>query len=396
MKKILAVIPFFYLFSALNLFPKIDNPVKFEWNFQLNRTFSVDKYTLQTIIKNGEIVYKKMIRDYVVFKPVEKVNGFYHLIGKYFSYSKNLLENSLFHLENEYDLDFRMNKQGEYKVLQSFVQPSIRNIPYFPDRKLTPGDTWTNVGYEILEFQPRIKLPVHVEYLFAGYEKINGENLAKISFSYLWNHKIDHKNPELPYRFLGHSFSLLWYNTNTKQPVFTKNIYDLSMIYYNGTMIEYRGDLKGYYNLKRNDKEQEKTKNAIFNNLKKSDNDLEVRKEDENIIVTLGEIYFEFDKSTLTDDAKNKLKKLGKVLKKYHNYRILIKGHTDNIGDREYNKVLSEKRAFAVLNFLVRNNFIDRNIASYKGMGEEEPLYSNSTPEGRKKNRRVEIIITPE
>ena len=72
--------------------------------------------------------------------------------------------------------------------------------------------------------------------------------------------------------------------------------------------------------------------------------------------------------------------------------KIEIRGYTDNTGDELKNKMLSEGRAKAVVDYLVSKQ-IDRDRLSYKGLGSKQPIASNKTEEGKQKNRRVEFII---
>ena len=362
----------------------------------MSRNFTIDKYTKQTIIKNGEKIQEKLIKDYIVVMPEKKSNDYFHLKGKYYSYTKSSLAQSLFNLESVYDLNFRMSEKGEYKVPKNYIQPSIRNIPLFPEVAISPGDMWTAEGTEILEFKPPVILPISANYQFTGFENKFGKNLAKITYNYLWNHLIDHKYPDIPYKFIGNSYHTLWYDIETHLPVYTENLYDLAMIYYHGEVRQYKGELKGYYNLKRTTDEKETVKNEIYDKLKKADEKIDIKKDKDNLIVNFGEIYFKFDSSELTDTAKKKLNIIGKILKKYNNFRILTKGHTDNIGTSQYNQKLSKQRAKSVLEHLTNKNYIDKNHSSYIGIGDKEPLYDNRNENGRSKNRRVEIIITPE
>lgn len=76
------------------------------------------------------------------------------------------------------------------------------------------------------------------------------------------------------------------------------------------------------------------------------------------------------------------------------NYQISISSHTDNIGGVEYNKWLSEQRSNSVTQQLV-NNKIDKDLIGRIDNGQDNPLYDNRTFNGRRANRRVDIIFTP-
>ena len=83
------------------------------------------------------------------------------------------------------------------------------------------------------------------------------------------------------------------------------------------------------------------------------------------------------------------LKRVAKIIKAA-NQKVEIAGHTDSVGDDEYNQVLSEKRAKAVKDFLVSEG-CDADQLITIGYGRSKPVESNESDEGRAKNRRVEI-----
>ncbi len=108
--------------------------------------------------------------------------------------------------------------------------------------------------------------------------------------------------------------------------------------------------------------------------------------------IILKNIFFDFDKATLRDESIPELKRVARVLEENSNIRIELSGHTDSRGSDSYNKRLSEKRAEAVVDYLVDHG-IDKNRLESKGYGEEQPIATNETEEGRQKNRRTEFKI---
>ena len=128
--------------------------------------------------------------------------------------------------------------------------------------------------------------------------------------------------------------------------------------------------------------------------MKKVLGDAEVRRVGEGIVIDFKEkVLFGFDRSDLGSSAATNLDKLINVLNKYPDTDIKILGHTDNKGTAEYNQGLSERRANSVSGYL-RNHGINSGRISTKGMGENDPIASNDTEEGRSQNRRVEFVIT--
>jgi outer membrane protein OmpA-like peptidoglycan-associated protein len=103
-------------------------------------------------------------------------------------------------------------------------------------------------------------------------------------------------------------------------------------------------------------------------------------------------ILFETGKSNLQPAAKANIEKLSKILNKYDDTNILIEGHTDSVGTDEFNQKLSESRATSVASYTKGQGVAASRITTV-GYGESQPVASNSTAEGRKLNRRVEIAI---
>ena len=113
------------------------------------------------------------------------------------------------------------------------------------------------------------------------------------------------------------------------------------------------------------------------------------------LIVTLPEaITFDIDSSVVRYSLEDSLVRLSTSLNKYPNTNVEIIGHTDNVGEENYNQKLSARRAESVSSILAQNDVSRSRIKAY-GRGEIEPAMSNNTSKGRASNRRVEIIITP-
>lgn len=108
--------------------------------------------------------------------------------------------------------------------------------------------------------------------------------------------------------------------------------------------------------------------------------------------VPLRDIYFEHDKCELMPRSFVELKKLLKLMRENPQLAIEVCGHTDSIGEDEYNQTLSEKRARAVAEYLTGNG-IHASRTRFKGCGSAQPVATNTTPQGRQLNRRVEFIV---
>ena len=107
----------------------------------------------------------------------------------------------------------------------------------------------------------------------------------------------------------------------------------------------------------------------------------------------------DFDKWNIRKKAEEVLNRVAEVINISKSPKVMISGHTDSKGSDVYNQKLSEKRAESVKKWLIKNAKVDPKIIEVSGYGESRPVAPNTNPdgsdnpEGRQKNRRVEIVI---
>jgi outer membrane protein OmpA-like peptidoglycan-associated protein len=121
---------------------------------------------------------------------------------------------------------------------------------------------------------------------------------------------------------------------------------------------------------------------------------VETRRTALGLVMNLGSdaIQFEFDRATLRPENRELLSRIAGVLLTSKGYSIYVYGHTDDVGTDEYNRVLSERRARVVRDYLVEAG-IDPSILTTRGYGKSSPRIRSTTAEARAMNRRVEIGI---
>ncbi len=108
--------------------------------------------------------------------------------------------------------------------------------------------------------------------------------------------------------------------------------------------------------------------------------------------IRLNNIFFDFDMATLRSESVAELERLVRFLRSQPQMRIQISGHTDSVGTYEYNISLSQARAEAVVQYLITQGIASDRVFA-KGYGEYFPIETNSSDEGRQRNRRVEFTI---
>jgi outer membrane protein OmpA-like peptidoglycan-associated protein len=125
------------------------------------------------------------------------------------------------------------------------------------------------------------------------------------------------------------------------------------------------------------------------------DSGVTVTRKGEDIVLNMpGNITFRTGSADLNAQFFKVLDGVAQVSKKYDKTLIEIAGHTDNVGDANFNRQLSQRRASAVAQYLMSKGVAEPRIITAAG-GEDHPIASNSTEQGRAANRRVEVTLAP-
>jgi outer membrane protein OmpA-like peptidoglycan-associated protein len=119
---------------------------------------------------------------------------------------------------------------------------------------------------------------------------------------------------------------------------------------------------------------------------------LQLRQTESGVVVTLGDVLFEVGQAELKEEAQSSLVEVVDLLQSEPEKKIRIEGHTDSVGSASANIELSRQRADSVLAMLVALG-VDGSRVTTAGMGEDFPIASNDTEEGRQRNRRVDVIL---
>jgi outer membrane protein OmpA-like peptidoglycan-associated protein len=122
---------------------------------------------------------------------------------------------------------------------------------------------------------------------------------------------------------------------------------------------------------------------------------LETKESARGLIVNVSDVLFDSGRHTLKPGAREKLARVAGILLTYPDLRLEVDGHTDSVGDDDYNQTLSERRAESVRTYLVQQGIPPGAIVSL-GYGESQPVASNNLAAGRLQNRRVELIVAGE
>jgi len=120
---------------------------------------------------------------------------------------------------------------------------------------------------------------------------------------------------------------------------------------------------------------------------------LQTRDSVRGLIVNMSDVLFDTGSSTLKTGAREKLAKISGILLAHPGLTLQIEGHTDSVGSDDFNQQLSERRSDSVRDFLAEEG-VPVSSMTAKGFGKTQPVASNDSPEGRQRNRRVELVVS--
>lgn len=302
------------------------------------------------------------------------------------------------------------DKNGTFEIADEYFMPIVRDMPVFPEEPVEIGDSWTKSGYEAEDFRKNFEIPNPVKVPFTAtykylrdedFTRENGEkvNLQVIQAKYslifespeVTNFDLLMKNP--PVSTIGTSTRTIWWDNKRGQIDHYIENFKINIETYSGDIYIFTGQTTTELT--------EFIKSATEDNIKIVQDkvnelgldNISVSKTEKGLKIALENIQFESDSAELVYKEQKKIRELAKILKTFPN-DILISGHTASVDDDEEScQILSEERADSVANFLLKLRVRTENHIFTEGFGSKRPIGDNSTEEGRKKNRRVEITI---
>ena len=371
--------------------------VLLQWKFKPHMTINMVRTADMDYVINGKKQKHYKEKNIVNF-AVEKIETERaHFKGIFKSFVLSQRQAPL--LKKIFKSSFSIAPHGEYAVGRGVVQPNERSIPSFPKSPVRPGDTWSSpVSYFFHDLNPPFMVYTNSTYVYLS-NAVQGEKpLAVISYFHVLEKKIadllgvteKDRLASIQAKIKGvvfwdikgghplviHSEVRESHQRRDKQinryEIKMKSLYDVS----------YPIATKTMHKLKRS---MEK-KFTAYQGVKTST-------QKDGLHIELNEILFGYDSSSLSAQAETLLIELASFLEKYPHHEIVIEGHTDDRGSARYNEKLSLARAQSVFDFLNQSFLQPRQKIYLKAYGESKPLTSNQSEVGRKKNRRVEIIL---
>ena len=290
---------------------------------------------------------------------------------------------------------------GQLYDSDNLFLPTVQCIPSFSEKPIKPGESWEAPGMEVhdcrelFNMDDAIRIPFTATYTYSNDIESNGTTLQVINVYYTFQQQNTAEDIAKHSRYYGTTGyakqTIYWDNQKGDIDHFDEE-FQIKMTDTRGNSFIYVGVSHGEvteYKSVNDDATVKKLQKKIDKN--KLD-DVTVKRGEKGLTISLENIQFEPDSNILLPSEKEKLEKIGKILKDFTN-ELLITGHCAERGTVSARQLLSEQRATAVADYLIQLGVRDEYHIFTQGKGSTEPIASNDTEEGRIKNRRVEIIL---
>ncbi len=356
----------------------------------------------EEVLINGESLYRTEILNKISVEVLDG-EGQDGLLWNRYGIAEKAADSSLYAWSDEYEVEYGRDTRGRLSGIgpESPV-PTVRNVPVYPQRAVVPGDTWFEEGVEVFNLEPGfgideiLNIRFSAAYVFEGIESRDGRDLSRIiiNYSYTWNPdsgliKRMARYEEYPVEISGDFSQKVWWDNKAGRNYAADGNFIYTYFMSSGEAITFQGQSQGkaYYT-------ESLDKDALLKEIEDlADDNVSASVTELGVSVSFDDIHFVPDKPVLLPGEDVKLRGIEEILQRYPDRDILIVGHTARIKSGSDGQLLSEQRAEAVARYFLDNGIrLDTQVVT-RGMGHRDPVGDNNTEEGRRKNRRVEIII---
>lgn len=301
---------------------------------------------------------------------------------------------------------FQRDEQGHYTIGDEYFMPVVRDVPVFPDYPVKVGESWTAEGHEAHDLRQSFgidkpfKIPFTAKYTYKGeLKEKDGRILDIINVEYTLYYESPNPTsmPQItllntPRETLGYSNQTLYWDNKLGVLDSYNEKFRIVIVTYAGTEFIFEGNAKAETDevTMTNTLEAMRAMQEAVDKLGLEN--VEVKRGDFGLTVSIENIEFLGDSAVLQESEKKRLNDMLEVFRIYGN-DLLITGHTALAGTEEGRNHLSVERARVVAEYLISKGVRNINQVFTEGKGADVPIASNDTPEGRARNRRVEITF---
>lgn len=375
---------------------------EFSFRYRAGEKYKVLSEVEEEVYINGIYSHQAAILNRISVEVKDVRDGAGLLEGTFDTSEQRSGRVSVYELTNSYYSSFWRNEKGRYDIDPSYYMPVVRDVPVFPAGNIEVGESWKESGEEVHDLRygygipVPLRLPFRANYRYLGKGEYKEKMYDLISVQYTVQHRTSEyfsRYSIYPVRISGFSDQLVYWDQEIGRPyAYTEQF---SMIFTLSTGDEYeftgtaRAEITESLPMDRTRVAEDVQKRIDEGGVR----DTRVSIDERGVTINLENIQFAPDSTELLPGEVEKLERVAEILSSYPDRHLLITGHTAMAGTPEGRERLSRERANAVAGFLLERGIRQPEEIVTGGKGAQEPIADNSTPEGMRRNRRVEITI---
>ncbi len=388
----------FLVFSLILVvfLPVVSFSFDLKYGLSTNNIYRLKVYTKQDIYIDG--VYFRTVEGMakITYQPYayREIDGQKYVEVKYLFYYMNR-RSSLeeYKLARVDEVSFLVGSSGNVVLLdKSSYLPPKRGIPSFSSGFVAKGYKWQSMGEEVYtEKDEVIKVPVLVNYYVDDIFMRGGKSFISFEASYKYHYFV----PAGKYLKSLKVSSSVKYNWDAIEGIFSeyREVFDVTKEFLPGyaySSTRHQGTSLGVMEIIPIDVAKQY---RLAREIEKFVSNVQVSPPEKNEIkVNISDILFDTGSYQIKPSYRNMIVKLAEIIRQYNEVDVVVEGHTDDVGSREFNLALSENRARSVAKLLIESG-VSKDKVSYVGYGPDRPLVPNTSDENRAKNRRVEVKL---
>jgi len=289
---------------------------------------------------------------------------------------------------------FLMDDNGNIQMIEDNGYPSFRSFPSFPKKNVEKGETWeakAERAVDPLNKNVFTRMPMYIQYTYLRDEVYNGEDAYLLSAKWATRYGsgtkyVDEEGDRDLVAASGNHNATICISKENGKVIVVRDTVDETFSYADGNKVNFKGTISLFTEYPPSIDEDK-----VVPEIAKID-DVDIEKTEAGLLMNLQNLQFKPDSSELLPGENERLSKIADILKKFPNSQFLVEGHTASTGNPKGEMNLSLERAYSIVKELVNRGISEKQFIC-KGSGGTKPAADNATPEGRAKNRRVEITI---
>ena len=358
----------------------------------------------EEVLVNGERYSQVEILNRIAAEVLEGEGGAGRLWNRYHIAEKNV-ETGVYQWSSEHEVRYDRDERGRHSGLPADAAvPAVRDVPFFPETPLSPGDLWSSKGREVFDLWPGFGIPALLSidftarYGYVGPDELDGKDceLIEIAYDFLW--RPDPADPAdallmdggyYPFEVQGTFQQRLWWDARRGRAYAVDGVFAYTYLMSDGMAYTFRGRSRGTAVYA-----DPLDREALVREIEDiGDEGLRAEATAEGVKVSLEDINFHPDRAEMLPGQEEKLRGILEILSRYPERDIQVIGHTARIAGLGDGRILSEQRAETVARYILESGVREQTQIITRGMGNSRPIGDNATELGRRRNRRVEIII---